>query len=91
MAEAEHNGWMVERMLDGWKYSRQRNDELKLHDLLIPYNQLTEEQKNYDRHTIAGHRPTSGSPRDVRFGYVDLVKIAGFRVVPFPPASRTTS
>ena len=27
LAEAEHNGWMVERMLRGWTFGRDRDDE----------------------------------------------------------------
>lgn len=85
LAEAEHNGWMVERMLNGWTYGRTRDDTQKKHPLLIPYNQLSEEQKDFDRHTIVGKRATPGQPETEEFGYIDLVKIAGFRVVPMPP------
>lgn len=80
LAEAEHNGWMIERMLDGWTYSRTRNDHEKKHDLLIPYSQLTEEHKDYDRETIRGKEPPPGKPHEEQFGYVDILKIAGFRV-----------
>ena len=46
LAEAEHNGWMVDRLLDGWTYARTRANEKKKHNLLIPYSQLTEEKKD---------------------------------------------
>ena len=83
LAEAEHNGWMVERMLYGLKYSPEGEaDGTTTHHLLIPYKRLSETDKDLDRFTIAG----SGKPDEAtgRLGYADLVKIAGFRVVPMP-------
>ena len=81
LAEAEHNGWMVDRMLDGWTYARTRANEKKKHNLLIPYSQLTEEKKDYDRETIRGKVPPPGKLQEEQFGYIDIVKIAGFRVM----------
>lgn len=82
LAEAEHNGWMVERMLNGWTYARIRDNQKKKHNLLIPYNQLSDEMKNFDRETIVGKAPPAGRPQEEQFGYVDIVKIAGFRIMP---------
>lgn len=81
LAEAEHNGWMVERMLDGWRFDRKRVDENKRHNCLIPYSQLTEDIKSFDRWTITGKPAPKGKPREEQFGYVDIVKIVGLRVV----------
>ena len=46
-----HNTWMTERINQGWQYGYQRNDELKTHPCLIDYEDLSEEEKNYDRNT----------------------------------------
>jgi hypothetical protein len=81
LAEAEHNGWMVERMLSGWKFSRKKDKPHKLHDCLIPYSQLTDEIKGYDRMTVTGKSAPSGNPEKEQFGYVDMVKVVGLRVV----------
>ena len=81
LAEAEHNGWMVERMLSGWKFSRKKNKPKKFHDCLIPYSQLSDEIKSYDRLTITGKAAPSDNPEEEQFGYVDIVKIVGLRVV----------
>jgi len=81
LSEAEHNGWMVERMLSGWKYGREKNDEKKLHNCLIPYSQLTEYIKTFDRWTIVGQPPPNGKPHEEQFGFVDIVKTVGLRVV----------
>lgn len=32
-------------------YGEQRNDELKTHPCLLPYEELPEEEKEYDRNT----------------------------------------
>lgn len=80
LAEAEHNGWMVERMLSGWKFGRKRNDEKRLHNYLIPYSQLEESIKDFDRWTITGRAGPQGQPEEEQFGYVDVVKIVGLRV-----------
>lgn len=81
LSEAEHNGWMVERMLNGWKYGRKKDDDRKIHDCLIPYSQLTEYIKTFDRYTIIGQPPPPEEPDKEQFGYVDIVKTAGLRVV----------
>ncbi len=83
LAEAEHNGWMVERMLNGWKYGQKKDEENKekLHDCLIPYSQLTEAIKDFDRLTIIGKLPPPDKPNEEQFGYVDIVKTVGLRIV----------
>lgn len=80
LAEAEHNGWMIERMLRGWRYNAKRDDAKLLHDNLIPYNQLAFDIQNYDRETIIGKPPPKHKPHLEQFGFLDLVKTAGFRV-----------
>jgi hypothetical protein len=83
LAEAEHNGWMVERMLSGLKYGRKKDEHAKppTHDCLIPYSQLSDDIKNYDRWTIVGNPAPLGKPHEEQFGYVDIVKTVGLRVV----------
>jgi ryanodine receptor 2 len=38
-------------MSQGWTYGKVRNDEQKKHPCLIPYEELPEEEKEYDRNT----------------------------------------
>ena len=80
MAEAEHNGWMVDKIRRGWTCGK-RDDNTRKHDCLIPYSQLTEEIKSYDRLSITGQPAPAGKPEEEQFGYIDIVKVAGFRVV----------
>ena len=51
IAENVHENWAAGRIKDGWTYSEERNDEKKTTPCLVPYDQLTEEEKAYDRNT----------------------------------------
>ncbi len=51
IAEQIHQRWMTTRRSQGWKYGSSRNDERKEHPSLIPYSDLTEEEKEVDRQT----------------------------------------
>lgn len=49
IAENAHEIWAENRMAEGWTYGPVRNDELKQHPDMIPYSQLPESEKEYDR------------------------------------------
>lgn len=51
LAESNHDNWALGRLREGWTYGPQRNDELKQHPGLVPYDQLSESEKEYDRVT----------------------------------------
>ena len=51
MSKNVHDVWAETRIRQGWKYGKQRNDELKTHPCLIPYEDLPDEEKVYDRNT----------------------------------------
>lgn len=51
MSKNVHEVWAVTRIKQGWTYGEQRNDELKTHPCLVPYEDLPEEEKVYDRNT----------------------------------------
>ena len=51
LAEHTHDIWARQRMKDGWKYGPKRNDAKKEHPGLVPYDQLSEAEKEYDRKT----------------------------------------
>jgi hypothetical protein len=70
MAEAEHGGWEEQKRIDGWTYSPYRVDATFRHDLLVPYERLTEKVKGYDRNTIGN--------------YPKYAQKAGFKIVPLP-------
>ena len=51
IAENVHDVWAKSRIDEGWTFGNERNDEKKTHPCLVPYNQLLEKEKNYDRNT----------------------------------------
>lgn len=51
IAENVHEVWAASRISEGWIYGKERNDVLKQHPCLIPYKELPEIEKEYDRNT----------------------------------------
>jgi len=51
LAENAHDHWALQRMADGWTYGPQRDDRRKRHPCLVPYEELPESEKEYDRST----------------------------------------
>lgn len=51
MAENIHDVWAESRIKEGWRYGPERNDSLKRHPCLVPYHDLDEVEKAYDRNT----------------------------------------
>jgi len=44
-----HDNWAAQRIKDGWIYGSQRDDNLKHHPCLVPYEELLESEKEFDR------------------------------------------
>ena len=63
----EHEDWVNGKLHFGWKYAPVRNDAERLHDCLLPWAKLPENQKEKDRFTA----------RNV----VKLARLAGMKVV----------
>lgn len=51
MARNVHEIWAKNRIDDGWTYGPERSDTKKTHPCLVPYNELPESEKEYDRAT----------------------------------------
>ena len=66
IAENVHEVWAKARMDEGWTYGGKRDDIHKKHPCLVPYDELPEEEKEYDRNT-AMHT-------------IKMVKKLGFRI-----------
>ena len=54
MAKNVHEVWAQSRLKQGWSYGKERSDALKQHPCLIPYEELPEMEKAYDRDTALG-------------------------------------
>ncbi len=51
MARNVHEVWAAGRIAEGWRYGPCRDDEKRLTPCLVPYDQLPESEKEYDRAT----------------------------------------
>ena len=49
LSENSHDVWAKQRMSEGWTYGPERDDATKKHPDLVPYNDLSETEKEYDR------------------------------------------
>jgi RyR domain len=49
LSEHAHDVWAKQRLADGWVHGRERNDATKQHPSLVPYAELSESEKQYDR------------------------------------------
>ncbi|MBE6013744.1 MAG: Ryanodine receptor Ryr [Lachnospiraceae bacterium] len=51
IAENVHDVWAVGRISEGWTYGSEKNPDKKTTPLLVPYGELPESEKEYDRNT----------------------------------------
>ena len=54
MSKNVHDVWAETRIAQGWSYGEQRDDAQKLHPCLVPYEELPDSEKEYDRNTSIG-------------------------------------
>lgn len=52
LAEQVHIAWMENRIKEGWTYGKERNEIKKTTPCIVPYNELPETEKEYDRNTV---------------------------------------
>lgn len=67
IAENAHDIWAIQRMEKGWTYGKERDDKMKKNPDMVPYDQLSEPEKDYDR--------------KMAIGTLKLVKRLGYRIV----------
>jgi hypothetical protein len=48
LGKNNHEVWARQRISDGWTYGPVRDDQLKQHPSLVPYEELSESERNYD-------------------------------------------
>ncbi len=67
LARNVHEVWAEGRINDGWVYGEVRDDEKKTTPCLVPYEQLSEREKDFDRNTA--------------YETLKLIKALGFDIV----------
>lgn len=67
IAENVHEVWARNRISQGWTLGDVRDDELKKHPCLIPYVNLTEDEKHFDR--------------EIAFETIKFIKKLGFNII----------
>jgi hypothetical protein len=70
LAAHVHVRWMAERTRSGWTYGPTRNDDRREHPGIVPYEQLTESEKDVDR--------------QVARSVVEALLALGCRIIPPP-------
>lgn len=51
IAKNVHEVWAKSRVEQGWTYGEVKDSNKKTTPCLVPYEELSEEEKDYDRHT----------------------------------------
>lgn len=51
LAEQVHEIWALGRVAEGWTFGEKRDDSKKQTPCLVPYSELPESEKEYDRNT----------------------------------------
>ena len=79
IAKNVHEVWAAGRLAEGWKYGPERNDALRTHPGLVPYEELSETEKDYDRRTAMG---TFKLIQKIGFGIKKLKIVKFFTSIP---------
>lgn len=51
MARNVHDVWAQGRIAEGWTWGEERDDQRKTHPCLVPYEELPDAEREYDRQT----------------------------------------
>ena len=51
LAENAHDVWAANRISEGWRYGEKKDSTAKTTPCLVPYSELPDSEKDYDRHT----------------------------------------
>ena len=52
LAANNHDHWALQRITEGWRFGPERNDKTKTHPDLVPYEELSDSEKEYDRTSV---------------------------------------
>ncbi len=74
LARQEHKRWVDAKIADGWRFGRPRDDERKVHDQLVGWEELDERNRDRDR------EPVRALPA--------MLELTGFRIERIEPLTR---
>lgn len=49
LAKNAHEVWATKRLAEGWRFGPERSEQDKRHPCLVPYDDLPDSEKEYDR------------------------------------------
>jgi len=52
LARMEHDRWCRERVDDGWRHGSQRDNDKRIHPMLVPWTDMPDDMKEYDRDSV---------------------------------------
>jgi hypothetical protein len=71
LAEDVHDNWAQQRIAEGWVLGVERNDTNKTHPCLVPYGDLPESERVFDR--------------NIALQTLKLITLLGYEVVKIQP------
>ncbi|MCD4734502.1 MAG: AAA family ATPase [Bacteroidales bacterium] len=78
LAVKEHEGWVKTKVESGWQFNEIRNDDRKLHDCIIGWNE-TKIKNNGDKIILSDK--DKDKDKDAIRNYPEVLKAAGFVIV----------
>ncbi|MCK5098956.1 MAG: AAA family ATPase [Desulfobacteraceae bacterium] len=82
LAIAEHEGWVTYRTTQNWHHASERNDDQKLHNCMVHWDELTDKQdKNGSVKGKEKGKKEKDKDRDAIKNYADILANAGFVIV----------
>lgn len=75
IAENVHDVWAKGRIAEGWTYGDVKDMSKKTTPLLVPYDELAESEKDYDRNTVVET--------------LKLIMKLGYRIIPAEAGNET--
>jgi len=82
LARSEHEHWLAEQRHRGWRFGHRRNDARKVHPLLVPWEELSEEDRSRNR-AIVRARPLLFD-RVLELEGLQIVRLAADPATPVP-------
>jgi hypothetical protein len=71
LANHAHDLWALQRLSEGWTWGPTRCDTARTHPCLVPYEDLPESEKEYDRNTLGTIRAVIACGYRITIGATD--------------------